>query len=219
MFSVTGSLISSPVVVGLSTFPASLFLAYKYLKVDTDAFVKYVLCPKCYSLYDYDEIIADKSWSLSVKRCTYIKFPLHPQRNRRISCNTPLVKRIHYSNGTTRLHALHCYVNKSLRDALQRILFRKDIHLKLESWRNRRIPDGYYTDVYDGRVWKGFIETLFYQKKNTWFNDKCRLVPAIQALYWFDRCNIPCHHELTKKRAIQERKHIGGTPTTLGSWT
>ena len=51
-FSVTGSLLSSPFGMDLSAFPASLYLAYKYLKIDLDDFDKYVLCPNCYSLYD-----------------------------------------------------------------------------------------------------------------------------------------------------------------------
>lgn len=189
-FSVIGSLISSPVMMGLSAFPASLFLAYKYLKVESDAFAKYVICPKCYSLYNYDETIRDPSGALSIKRCTYIKFPLHPQRNRRISCGTPLVKRIHYSNGSMRLHALHCYVNKSLRDALQRILIRKNIHLKLESWRNRKIPDGIYADVYDGRVWKSYIDKLFHERRTLglminvdWFQPFKHCTDSIGAIY------------------------------------
>ena len=34
----------SPTALGLSVFPVSLYLAYRYLKVDIDSFVKFVLC-------------------------------------------------------------------------------------------------------------------------------------------------------------------------------
>ena len=95
--------------------------------------------------------------SFSVKRCSYIAFPQHPQRNRRLECSTPLVKPVNLSR---RLYALHYYVAKSLTDSLQRILIRKAVHLKVEAWRNRHIPDGYYADVYDGKVWKSFIDNL-----------------------------------------------------------
>ena len=89
-FSVTGSLVSSPFGMGLSAFPATLYLAYKYLKIELDDFDKYVLCPNCYSLYGYDEMLKPNSdGSLSVKRCNYVAFPQHPHRNRRLLCNTP----------------------------------------------------------------------------------------------------------------------------------
>lgn len=48
--------ISSPTALGLSAFPVSLCLAYRYLKVDMDTFVKFVLCPKCLYLYDYNKL-------------------------------------------------------------------------------------------------------------------------------------------------------------------
>ena len=153
-FSVTKTLVSSSAAMGLSAFPVSLYVAYRYLRVETDTFVKYVLCPKCLSLYDYDHMLK-----------AYIEFPDHRQRNRRLPCSTPLVRQIHLSNGTKRLYALHCYVQKSLKDALQRILLRKNIHLQLESWRNRYMPEGYYGDVYDGRVWKSFMDKLLHKKR------------------------------------------------------
>ena len=56
-FSAIEAVISSPVAVGLSAFPATIFLAYKYLKIDTEDIVKHVLCPKCYSLFKYDEML------------------------------------------------------------------------------------------------------------------------------------------------------------------
>lgn len=119
-FSVTGSILSSPLGVGLSAFPASLYLAYKYLKIEIDDFQKHVLCPKCYTLYDYGEMLkANADGSYSVKRCTHIEFPYHPQRNRRLPCSAPLVRPIHLSSGSKRLYALHCFVRKGFIDSLQ----------------------------------------------------------------------------------------------------
>lgn len=165
-FSVAKTLVSSPAAIGLSAFPVSLFVAYRYLGIERDTFVKYALCPKCLSLYDYDHMLkANPDGSVRVKRCTYVEFPDHPQRNRRLSCSSPLVRVVHHSNGTKRLYALHCYVRKSLKDALQRILLRKNIHLQLESWRKRNMPVGFYGDVYDGRVWKHFVDELLHKKR------------------------------------------------------
>ena len=136
-FSIASSLFCLPVGLGLSAFPASLYLAYKYLNIEMDDFHMHVLCPRCYALYNYSESVSPNlDGSYSVKRCA---FPLHPQRNRRLPCNSPLVRPIHLSSGARRLYALHTYVSKSFKDSLQRILLRKDNHLKLEAWRNRTV--------------------------------------------------------------------------------
>ena len=81
----TIEVLCSPVAVGLSAFPATIYLAYKYLKIDSENYVKHVLCPKCHCLYNYDEMLkANQNGSLTVKRCTHIAYPDHPQRNRRL---------------------------------------------------------------------------------------------------------------------------------------
>ena len=64
-FSVMGVL-SPSVLIGLSAFPSSLYLAYKYLKIDRDAFSKYVICPKCYSMYNYEQNV--EIWANSSKK-------------------------------------------------------------------------------------------------------------------------------------------------------
>ena len=182
---------SSPVVLGLSTFPATLYLAYKYLKIDSESFTRYVLCPKCYSLYNYNDMLkADQNGSLTVKKCKYIAFPQHTQKNRRLSCNTPLVRPINLSSGSKRLYALHCYVSKSLNSSIQRILLRKSVHIKLDAWRKRSIPEGYYADVYDGKVWKSFMSSLFKDKRSLalminvdWFQPFKHCTDSLGAIY------------------------------------
>lgn len=57
-FSLAESLLSSP---GLSAFPTSIYLAHKYLKIERDNFIKYVLCPKCHTLYNYEEMMKPES--------------------------------------------------------------------------------------------------------------------------------------------------------------
>lgn len=181
----------SPIALGLSAFPATVYLAYKYLKLDSETFIKHVLCPKCYTLYNYNECLKENpDGSLSVKRCTHIAFPCHPQKNRRLQCSTPLVKPINLSSGSRRLYALHCYVTKSLCDSLQRFLLRKDIHLKLEAWRKRSIPEGHYADVYDGKVWKSFMDSLLNQKRSLafminadWFQPFKHCTDSLGAIY------------------------------------
>ena len=84
------------VLIGLSAFPASVYVAHKYLNIDCDNFIAYVLCPKCHTLYDYKKMLKPGS-TLTVKRCRFVTFPLHPMKNRRLPCNTPIVRPINLS--------------------------------------------------------------------------------------------------------------------------
>ena len=216
-FSLTENLISSPLALGLSAFPPSLYLAYKYLKIDSNTFTRYVLCPKCYNLYDYNEMLkGEQDGSLRVKRCTYVQFPQHTQRNRRLSCNTPLVRPINLSGGSRRLYALHCYVSKSITDSIQRILLYNNAYLQLESWRNRGIPEGYYADVYDGKVWKSFMDSLLKQKRTLalmlnvdWFQPFKHCTDSLGALYLVVM-NLP-----RKKRYRRENVILAGLIPSL----
>lgn len=203
------ALVVSPLAAGLSAFPATLFLAYKYLKIDSETFTRYVLCPKCYTLYDYDKMLkADENGSVSVKRCTYIEFPAHPQTNRRLPCSAPLVRPITVSSGSKRLYALYCYVCKSLNDALQRILVRDGMHLKLESWRNRAVPEGHCADVYDGKVWKSFMNGLLCKKRGLafminadWFQPFKHCSDSLGAIYLVIM-NLPRNERYRRENVI-----------------
>ena len=42
----------------LLIFPKTIYLARKWLKLNTDDFTKFVVCPSCYSLHDYKETLA-----------------------------------------------------------------------------------------------------------------------------------------------------------------
>lgn len=188
-FSLAESLLSSPVVIGLSAFPTSIYLAHKYLKIERDNFIKYVLCPKCHTLYNYEEMMKPES-VIGIKSCTFVKFPLHPQKNGRLPCNAPIVRPINLSNNSKRLYALHLYVSKRLHDAIQRILLRDNIHVKMEAWRNRRVPDDFYADVYDGRVWKSFMDKLLKHKRSLAFMINVDWFQPFKTLYRFIGCYI-----------------------------
>lgn len=120
----------------------------------------------------------------------FVKFPLHPQKNGRLPCNAPIVRPINLSNNSKRLYALHLYVSKRLHDAIQRILLRDNIHVKMEAWRNRRVPDDFYADVYDGRVWKSFMDKLLKHKRSLafminvdWFQPFKHCTDSLGAIY------------------------------------
>ena len=57
--------------------PGSLHLAWRLLKVE-DEFIRYVVCPKCDSIYRFEECI-DKSGTQLLSKRSYIAFENHPQ--------------------------------------------------------------------------------------------------------------------------------------------
>ena len=48
----------------------------------------------------------------------------------------------------------HCYVNLDI--SLQSFLHRPDFYKLCEQWRETERKEGYYSDVYDGQIWKDF---------------------------------------------------------------
>lgn len=78
----------------------SLYLAWKLLHLHDDDFIRYVVCPKCESLYEYHECIIRIGSELQSKRCSYIEFPNKRYRN---PCNAVLLKKVTLKHGKTKL--------------------------------------------------------------------------------------------------------------------
>lgn len=57
----------------------------------TSSIVSYVVCPECDSIYDYDSC---KDGQKISKRCQYVAFPNHIQRNQRLPCGALLMKEV-----------------------------------------------------------------------------------------------------------------------------
>ena len=79
---------SSPTVAALLTvFPTSLYMLKKFFKLDKDAFEKYVLCPKCSSLYEFNECFENRSvYKVSPKVCNHVPYRYHPYLSHRKAC-------------------------------------------------------------------------------------------------------------------------------------
>ena len=137
--------------------PGSLYLAWRLLKVDEDEFIRYVVCPKCDSIYRFDECIVQSGTQLLSKRCSYVAFKNHPQRWHRTTCNTLLLKTVTLKGGKKKLVARKEYPYMSLIQSLQRILQDPVTLEKCHHWKARHNTEGVYSDVYDGKVWKEFL--------------------------------------------------------------
>ena len=121
-------------------------------------FTKYVVCPKCNSIYNYDDCVVFRSnGRFESKRCSHIPYPRHPRRTHRKPCDEILLKRIRTNKGY-KLIPFKVYPYYSLEKQFARLLKRKNFTNKCEMWRSRSnyIRGDSLGDIYDGAIWKKF---------------------------------------------------------------
>ena len=175
-------------------FPKSLHLLKKQLGIDQDKFIKYVVCPKCNTLYNFDDCYVLQNRKRVSKKCTFVEFPNHRQHFRRTECGEPLLREVTLKSGETRLYPFKVYCYQSVTDTLRRFLQRPGFTMKCELWRERGTPEGFLADVFDGRVWKEWQyvdgEAFLAAPKNyafmlnvDWFQPFKHSVYSVGALY------------------------------------
>lgn len=80
-------------------FPKSLHLLNKQLGIDQDKFIKYVVCPKCDTLYNFDDCYELQNRKRVLKKCTFIEFPNRRQHFCRTQCGDPLLREVTLKSG------------------------------------------------------------------------------------------------------------------------
>ena len=75
--------------------PVTTTTAEKLLQIDNLGIVEYVVCPKCHSVYDYENcVVTLRSGKKESKTCCFVKYPSHPHPSKRLPCNTLLLKTV-----------------------------------------------------------------------------------------------------------------------------
>ena len=140
------------------TLPHSVNLARRVLGTYSDNFEKFVCCPSCSSLYSVKECI-DKlpNGKLVSKTCTFVRFPRHPQPQHRKACGTPLLKMVKTSTGSSALYPRMLYCHKSLIESTKQLLLHPNFLINCEKWRELHVQSGCFEDIYDGQIWKEFL--------------------------------------------------------------
>ena len=145
-----------------SGMPRSLFTFHKYLGTDEDEFVKYVVCPSCYSIYLFKDCFkVDDSGENVPIQCPFKRFPNHTHESRRLPCNAPLLVKVNKSGGKSVYKPRYVYAYQPIKQSLQRLLNTPGFAEKLEHWRARVTVSDTKADVYDGQVWKDFQTDKF----------------------------------------------------------
>ena len=146
------------VVKFAQSLPQPLYMAKSYIRLGQDEFEKCVACPKCCTLYKTEECTVRKTNGRVVsKKCDNVRFPNHPQRNRRKQCGALLMKQMRFKNGSAFLYPKRLYCFKKFSDSLG--ITRPGFLEKCESWRKRDLTGNSMGDVFEGRVWKDFLDS------------------------------------------------------------
>ena len=128
----------------------------KITGIDVDTFTSYVTCPLCHSLYKYADCVITMGSRKEVKRCQHIPFPNHPQAAFRKRCDQFLLK-TYKGRKNTVFQPFKVYCCQSIIYSLSKLLSCSNFLVRCEDWRNRVLPSTVLADVYDGRIWKEFV--------------------------------------------------------------
>lgn len=146
-----------PLLKFVSYLPRTVYASRKILNRNKDSFTKYVCCPKCSSLYKMDECIVTSRGNSTSKISSHVRFPRHPWISRRSACGTTLMKSVRTSAGNTFLYPQQLYCYKSIIDSLKEKLALPNFISDCEKWCWQESKPGVLEDVFDGKVWKDFL--------------------------------------------------------------
>ena len=92
-------------------------------------------------------------------KCSYVRFPQHPQLFRRTACNTELMKVVKSSSGTTSFYPVQLFCSQSLVTSIKLLVKRHGFLEKCEQNRFSTSNVGVFRDIEDGEVWKSFFDS------------------------------------------------------------
>ena len=139
--------------------PLTLATVHRLLDLDKSSFISFVVCPSCDSIYEYSDCIQlGSDGKQESKLCTHVGFPNHPQSSRRTPCGALLLKKVRTKKGFV-LAPIKVYPYKSLRESIEHLAKRNGFLASCEKWRDRTSYDGYFSDIFDGAVWRKFNDS------------------------------------------------------------
>ena len=140
-----------------SKLPSSSNAAYQFLQIPDDSFIKYVVCPRCDSIYEFKDCIITLSRSKQGKNCWHVPYPNHPHHSRRKSCDAQLLRKVRCGRGY-KFVPIKVYAYQPLHKSLDCLVKCEGFLSSCERWRERAftISPLHFGDIYDGRVWHEF---------------------------------------------------------------
>lgn len=176
----------------LEVFPKSLYSLYKLVHYE-DSFNKFVVCPKCETIYAHEQCFENIGSQRRSKNCSKVKYPNHPFVTGRAPCQCILLKTVQFTSGRKLLYPFKLYCYKSVQSTLQSFLLRPDFYSNCQKWRTR--PDSpSLSEIYDGKVWQEFQDlqhgpflsgecTIAFSLNVDWFQPFTHTVYSVGVIY------------------------------------
>ena len=160
VISVAGAHESANVVA--EVFPDTIFKLRKWFGMDDASnFQKMVCCNKCYRIYPDDASMCYRSKDRHRKLLTRPCYGAVVEKGRNTLCNEVLFNCKKTEKGTLEYTPKHIYCYQPLSKSLENLLSRLGFLDKCNAWRRRPATRGFYSDIYDGSVWKRFVTNGF----------------------------------------------------------
>ena len=163
---------------------------------------KFVVCPKCDSLYDFQDCILEVKGKKESKKCHHVFFPSKTQQ-----CKSLLLKTILSSNCRQKFVPFKLYAYKSLRESIKTLAKKENFVDDCEKWRSRNTSPDTYGDIYDGDVWNSFSEFLkephhyLLMLNVDWFQPFSHIQYSVGAIYVVIQ-NLPRHKRFLEENII-----------------
>ena len=141
-----GLLFKSGIAVENFKIPNNTDSASKLLQTtNRDDFIEYVVCPKCHSIYHYEDYFYVCHGQKESKACTHIPNPNHPHHSRRVNCGAILLKKVKTGRGY-KLVPNKVYPYQPLSKSLTCLVQKEGFLDSCEMCRNRVASDTHLID-------------------------------------------------------------------------
>ena len=183
-----------------SSIPVSMIKCENFLKLNY-GFKKYVVCPKCASLYNFHDCILAVRGKRESKKCHHVFFPSKTKECKGILLKTLL------SNRLQKFVPFKQYAYKSLRESIKALAKKENFVDDCEKWRSRNTSPDTYGDIYDGDVWNGFSDFLkephhyLLMLNVDWFQPFSHIQYSVGAIYLVIQ-NLPRHKRFLEENII-----------------
>lgn len=134
-------------------FPDSLEKTYMMQNVDTNNFNKFVVCPKCHTVFEHSDLLR-----ASLSNCSFVCFPRHPHHQMRMKCGESLFKTVWTASGKQKFPPRKVFCYQSIIGFLRSLFKEPKLFHLMNKWKSRSIPPRIMSDVYDGAVWKSVVD-------------------------------------------------------------
>jgi hypothetical protein len=115
------------------------------------------VCPSCHKLHDINDV---KNYNIQqqtvIKKCDHIQFPNHRSLRK---CNTPLSEQNELGDGRIVNIPSLVYPMVSIKGQILNMYQRSGFEKNLRLWINRNIEEDVLCDIYDGEIWKNFLNS------------------------------------------------------------